>query len=222
MNIKKSISQRGFSLMELMISMTLILILLGVVSTLLGRSVSIRFRESRKADALASAQAALNVLSREIGNAGFGISTTADNHEPNNGLVIADSNANQIRFRSNIENVGPTSDPDGHVLSTNREGEDITYFFDNATQSIVRYDPRATPTTSVVVNKISSVTFTYWDYSGASSTGTASAVPSANTGRVQINVSVTLDPVYGQPNPSAISFTSDITLRNSKYMLNQY
>jgi prepilin-type N-terminal cleavage/methylation domain-containing protein len=220
MNIKKSISQRGFSLMELMISMTLILILLGVVSTLLGRSVSIRFRESRKSDALASAQAALNVLSREIGNAGFGISTTADNHEPNNGLVVADSNANRIHFRANIQNVGTSTDP--NVLRTNLAGEDITYFFDNATQSIVRYDPNDTPTTSVVVNKISSVTFTYWDYSGASSTGTSNAVPSANTGRVQINVSVTLDPVYGQPNPSAISFTSDITLRNSKYMLNQY
>ena len=220
MKIKKLNKQSGFSLMELMISMTLILILLGVVSTLLGRSVSVRFRESRKSDALASAQAALNVLSREIGNSGFGISTAADNHEPNNGLVVADSNANRIHLRANIENVGTSTNP--NVLRTNLPGEDITYFFDNATQSIVRYDPNETPTTSVVVNKISSVTFTYWDYSGASSVGTSNAVPSANTGRVQINVSVTLDPVYGQPNPSSVSFTSDITLRNSKYMLNQY
>jgi prepilin-type N-terminal cleavage/methylation domain-containing protein len=220
MKINTTKSQSGFSLMELLIAMTLILILLGVVSSLLGRSVSVRMRESRKSDALASAQAALNVLSREIGNAGFGISTTADTREPNNGIVIADSDDHRIHFRANIENVGTSTNP--NVLRTNRPGEDITYFYDAATQSIVRYDPNGSPTTSVIVNKISNVTFTYWDYTGASSTGTSSSTPSANTGRVQINVSVTLDPVYGQPNPSSISFTSDITLRNSKYMLNQY
>jgi prepilin-type N-terminal cleavage/methylation domain-containing protein len=216
----KKKSSAGFSLIELLISMTLILILLGVVSNLLGKSLSIRSRESRKADALASAQAALNVLSREIGNAGFGISTAADSKEPNNGIVTADSSATRVHFRSNIENVGTTANP--NVLETNLAGEDITYFYDATTQSIVRYDPHDSPTTSVIVNKISNVTFTYWDYTGSNSTGTSSSTPSDNTGRVQITVAVTLDPVYGQPNPASISFTSDVTLRNSKYMLNQY
>jgi hypothetical protein len=169
---------------------------------------------------LASAQAALNVLSREIGNSGFGISTSTDPNEHNNGLIVADSNDHKIRIRSNIENVGTSTNPD--VLRTNRPGEDITYFYDNASASIVRYDPNDTPTTSVVVNKISNVTFSYFDYSGSSSTVTQSSTPSANTGRVRITVSVVLDPIYGQPNPADVTFTSDVTLRNAKYMLNQY
>jgi type II secretory pathway pseudopilin PulG len=206
--------------MELLIAMTMVLILMGVVSSLLGRAVSVRSRESRKSDALASAQAALNVLSREIGNSGFGISTTADENEHYNGIVLADTNDHKIRFRSNIENVGTQTNPD--VLRTNRPGEDITYFYDAASSSIVRYDPNDSPTTSVVVNRISNVTFSYFDYSGSSSTVTQAAVPTANTGRIRITVNVALDPIYGQPNPADVTFTSDVTLRNAKYMLNQY
>ena len=119
-----------------------------------------------------------------------------------------------------MTNVGPPTGPT--VLSTNEPGEDITYFFDAATASIVRYDPNDTPRTSVVVNRISNVTFQYFDYSGTSSTGVEVSTPTNNTGRVRITVMVQLDPVYGQPNPSNISFTSDVTLRNSSYMLNQY
>lgn len=206
--------------MELLIAMTIMLVLLGIVSSLLAGALSIRARESQKTDALSAAQAALNSLSRDIANAGFGISAASSSRLASNGIVPADSNANQIHVRANIENVGPTGGTT--VLSTNLPGEDITYFFDAVTKSIVRYDPNDTPQTAVLVNKISSVTFAYYDYSGASSTGTLVTTPTNNTGRVQITVTVQLDPVQGQPNPSSVTFTSDVTLRNSSYMLNQY
>ena len=48
------------------------------------------------------------------------------------------------------------------------------------------------------------------------------AVPTANTGRIRLTVEVTLDPVYGQPNPAQVIYTSDVTLRNVDYMLRQY
>jgi uncharacterized protein (TIGR02599 family) len=73
MRRQKRKNNRGFSLIELLISMAIVLILLGIVSTLLSRSLAIRSRESRKTDALTSAQAALNIMSREISNSGFGI-----------------------------------------------------------------------------------------------------------------------------------------------------
>ena len=203
-----------------MVAMVVMLILLGVVSSLLSQSMSVRARESQRTDALTSAHAALNVLSREIANSGFGIIASDGSGLAGNGIVAADSNANRIHIRSNITNVGPTTG--STVLSTNEPGEDITYFFDAATASIVRYDPNDTPRTSVVVNRISNVTFQYFDYSGTNSTGVEVATPTNNTGRVRITVMVQLDPVYGQPNPSNISFTSDVTLRNSSYMLNQY
>ena len=210
----------GFSLVELMIAMTITLVLLGLASGLFSRALSIRARESRRTDALTSAQAALNVMSHEISNAGYGIVVDTNTKRASNGIIIADSNQQRLHFRGNIENSELPLN-----LATNDPGEDVTYFFDSATNSIVRYDARGinadTPLTSVVVNRISSVTFTYFDYTGSNSTPTQVTTPTADTGRVRINVSVTLDSVQGQPN-GTVQFTSDVTLRNSNYMLNQY
>jgi len=214
-------SQAGFSLLEMMVSMTIMLLLMGVVSTLLSKNVGVRARESQKTDALTSAQAALNVMSREIANSGFGIYKGTNARIGSNGLVVADSNASQIHFRANIYNNGPANTTGG-VLTTDDPGEDVTYFFDASTNSIVRFDPNDTPQTSVVVNRISSVTYSYFDYSGTSSAGTQTSSATDSTGRVQITVRVQLDPIQGQPNPNDVQFTTQVTLRNSSYMLNQY
>lgn len=230
----------GFSLIELMIAMTIMLVLLGIVSTIFSRALGIRERESRRTDALTSAQAALNVISRELANSGFGLYSGAVNKTPLNGIVLADSNANKIHFRTNIVNFNTAADKD-----INKPGEDITYFFDEETESIVRYDhnavlnptgspllpplpPLPTPTpsyagqTSVIINRISNVTFQYFNYNGSNSTPTVTSTPTVNTSRVRITVEVTLEPVQGQPDDQKVQFSTDVTLRNSNYMLNQY
>ena len=207
-------NQKGFSLLELIIAMTITLILMAIAATLFGGAVGTRARESRRTDALTSAQAALNVMSREIANSGYGLT--------NNGIVAADSGQQRLHFRANVTNSNTvTCDP----------SEDVTYFYDSASQSIVRYDrfptspancATATGETSVVVNRISNVTFQYFDYTGSSSTPTIVTTPTVNTSRIRITVTVQLDPVQGQPNNQTVTFTSDVTLRNSDYMLNQY
>lgn len=196
---------QGFSLVELILAMTIMLTLLGLITTLFAGALSTRERESSKTDALTSAQAALNVISREIGNSGYGLDT--------NGIVVADSTSTKVRFRANIDNT------DSVIVSPE---EDITYYFDNATDSIVRYDPNDTPNTSVVVNRISNVKFQYFDYAGSSSTATETTNPTSNTGRVRITVTVQLEEVRGQPKGQKVVFVTDVTLRNSNYMLNQY
>ena len=141
----------------------------------------------------------------------------------NNGIVLADSNENRIHFRTNTLNTGPRSVPTGStVMSTNRAGEDVTYFFDADTRSIVRYDPNGSPQTSVVVNKIIEVIFAYFNYSGSSSTFTETTTPTADTARVRISVTVELENVIGQPDNQVVSFSSEVTLRNAEYMLRQY
>jgi prepilin-type N-terminal cleavage/methylation domain-containing protein len=202
---KKKGGNEGFSLLELMIAMGITLILMGLTTTLFASAFGTRARESRKADALASARAALSALSREIANSGYGLTS--------NGIVLADSTDKKIHFRANLQN---------EDFTTNSAGEDVTYFYDAATKSIVRYDPNNTPTTSVIVNRISNLTFAYYNYSGSSTTVTQSSTPTANTGRVTITVWVELEPVQGQPLNQRVTFTSDVTLRNSAYMLNQY
>jgi len=181
------------------------LILLGIVSTLFTAAVGTRSRQSRRTDALTSAQAALNVMSREISNSGYGLKT--------NGMVPADSNQQRLHFRSNVVNTDS---------STNSPGEDVTYFYDADSRSIVRFDPNDSPATSIIVNRISSITLTYFDYLGSDSTPTQGTAPTSATGRIRINVSVQLENVVGQPANQTVTFTSDVTLRNSDYMLFQY
>lgn len=217
----------GFSLVELLITMTIMLIALSIVSMVMSRAFSVRARESRTSDALSSAQAAISVMSREISNSGFGLYNNPTDRVADNGIVIADSSANKIRVRSNLANAGGTaSSPGPSTLILNEPGEDVAYFFDNATDSIVRYDPNAlgvgVPQTSVVVNKISNVTFEYYNYAGGTSASTLVTTPTADTGRVRIVVDVVLEPVAGQPDNQRVTFASDVTLRNNNYMLSQY
>lgn len=185
--------------------MTITLVILGITMGLFSGALGMRARESSKTDALTAARAAINVISREIANSGYGLS--------NNGIVIADSNGKRIRVRSNLMNTDS---------STNSVSEDVTYFHDSINKSIVRFDPNDSPQTSVVVNRISDIDFVYFDYTGSNSTPTQSATPTNNTGRVRITVTVELEDVQGQPTAQTVRFTSDVTIRNSEYMLNQY
>ena len=200
----------GFSLLELLLAMTVTIVLLGMISTLFSGVMSTRKRESSRTDALTAAQAALNVMSREVANSGYGLNT--------NGLITGDSNTQKIHFRANVINTDAT---------TNSPGEDVTYFYDSVTQSIVRYDAHGinatTPLISVIINRVSRVEFKYFDYKGSDSTPSAAkTVPTSDTARVTITVTVDLEKVRGQPDNQSIKLTSDVTLRNSDYMLFQY
>jgi prepilin-type N-terminal cleavage/methylation domain-containing protein len=211
--MKTNRTEKGFSLVELIIAMTVMLVLLGLVSTILSGAISTRTRESRKTDALSSSQAALNVISREVANSGYGLSF--------NGLIAADSGSQKIRVRANLTNTNNC---------VTDSGEDVTYFYDATTRSIVRSERYATTEcgttletkTSVVGNRISNITFQYWDYTATNTGGTVTTVPTANTGRVVITVEVELEDVEGQPSNQKVTLQSDVTLRNSEYMLNQY
>ena len=84
----------------------------------------------------------------------------------------------------------------------------------------MRYDAN-TGITSGIINRISYVEFGYWDYSSSTVSG-PNTVPSANTGKITITLRVLLPEVQGQPAEQEVEFSSDVTLRNSKYMLGQY
>lgn len=202
---KQNNSEKGFSLIELIIVMTIFLIILSVVTTIFTASLGVRERETQKADALTSVQAAINVMSREIANSGYGLN--------NNGIVIDNSNDKKIHFRANVQN---------DDMETDDAGEEIIYYYDASINSVVRYDRFATPNTSIVINRVSNVTFQYFNFSNGSSIPTISSVPTAKTGRVKITLMVQLENVQGQPANQNISMTTEVALRNSAYMLNQY
>ena len=212
MNNLKKRNESGFTLMEMLIAMTIVIILMAVVSLVFGRALGVRSRESSRTDALTAAQAALNVMSREISNSGYGLADD-NNSIHNNGIVVADSTSSRLRVRANVVNTN---------LTTSDPGEDVTYYYDSSSQSIVRHDPAQSPSTTYLVNQISNVSFSYFNYTGSSSTPTETTTPAANTSRVKITVTVQMAEVQGQPTGRTVTLTSFVTLRNSDYMLSQY
>lgn len=209
MAMKERNTAAGFSIIEMVVTMMIMLVIMGLVTTLFARSFSTRNRESSRTDALTATQAALNVMTREIANSGYALVT--------NGLMN-DSNAQLLHYNSNYENTNDIS---------NDPGEDVTYYWEPSTQSILRHDANGlgpgTPQTSVIINRISSVQFQYFDYLGANPIPTGpNATPTANTGRVRITLTVNMENVVNQVNPDAVVLTSDVTIRNSDYMLKNY
>lgn len=213
-NTPASKREQGFSLLELIIAMTIILIVLGLAGSLFSKSLGTRQRESSRTDALTAAQAALNVISREIANSGYGIA--------GNGIVSNESDSQQIHILSNVINTNTViTDP----------GENITYFFEPTTQSILRHDANGggagTAETSIVINRISSVNFRYFDYTGSNPIPSevnpaTTATNKTNAGRVRVTITVSMENVIGQVNPQNVTLVSDVTLRNADYMLQQY
>jgi len=201
----------GFSLIELILSMVISLIILGVAVSVFSTALKGREYNSSRTDAVVSAEAAINIMSREIGNSGYGLLT--------NGIVLGDSGTDRLHFRTNVENTD---------LVTTEANEDVTFFCDGCggnTGSVVRYDAAGGGSTSGIINRVSSVQFQYWDYDAITHavTGPLNA-PSLNTGRVTITLKVKIQNVLGSPggDTSNVTVTSDVTLRNSPYMLNRY
>lgn len=199
---------QGFSMIELITALAITLIVMGIAVATYSNALSIRAREGSRTDALNSSQAALNIMSREITNSGYGLIL---NGVKNNGIVVADSNAQRLHIRANLVN---------DDLTTDDPGEDITFYFDQQSQSVVRYDAN-TRLTSGIINRISFVEFRYYDYYGSTVSG-PNSVPSENTGRITIILTVNLPDVQGQPANQVVEISSDVTMRNSRYMLGQY
>jgi type II secretory pathway pseudopilin PulG len=214
----------GFSLLELLIAMVITMALMTAASTLLANALRVRSRENQKSDALADAQRALNIMSREIANAGFNLT--------GNGIVAADSSASTLRIRSNLNRYA-VDDPLATATSRDSimtESEDIKYFLNDAedTKYLVRHDPYGNGST-VLANRIDTMNIHYFDQKvtytapsgGTDITGwSATPVDPASAKYIVIAISVTLDAV-GTPDspgyhpPYTVLLCSDVTLRNS-------
>ena len=205
-------SERGFTLIEMIIAMVITLIILGVAVAAFSGALTSRQFQAGRTDGITSAQAALNIMTREIGNSGFGLI--------NNGLIPADSSDNRIHFRSNLKN-------DNQL--TNDEGEDVTYYFDPVSRSVVRYDPAASPATSGIINSVSDIDFYYYNFGPfcdqTASPGGCPGSPSVDTGKVRITLTVVLDKnanVNANGNLQNVEISSEVTLRNSPTIRGKY
>jgi type II secretory pathway pseudopilin PulG len=222
-SLKKKDTDGGFSLLELLIALVITMALMTAASTLLANALRMRTRENQKSDALADTQRAINIMSREIANAGFNLT--------NNGIVAADSSLHEVRVRANLNKF----DYDASVTDDSRNnvqdvGEDITYFINESdnTKYLARHDRFGTGST-VLANRIDSMNIHYFDQkatytapqAGSDITNvSATEVSPANAKYVVIAIAVTLDQVgtRGSPGyqpPYSVLLCSDVALRNS-------
>src|SRR5688572_24462123 len=163
-------SEDGFSLIELIIAMTITLVVLSVATTLIAQSLNIRTRSNENVDALADAERALNIMSREIAQAGFNLDA--------NGIVpedsVTDGNGNStIRVRANLNRFNTAATDfaregigNAGALPGEESGEDVKYFIHPAgtTTLLARYDPYAPdgPESTVVANRLDKMRVRYF------------------------------------------------------------
>lgn len=207
---RKRAGEAGFSLIELMVALGVTLVIMVIASRMLAMSMAVRTRENQRSEAVADAQRALQAMTREISNAGLGMS--------DNGLVAADSDALAIRIRTNLNALCDSStacDSD-----TSDAGEDVVFSLINNVDAggtmqllITRQDVNSANAISPLANRVDALDFTYVTSAGATTTDASQAQS------VKITVTVTLPAVgsKGQPGyqpPSQMEVTSQAMLRN--------
>jgi type II secretory pathway pseudopilin PulG len=207
----------GFSIIELLLSMTVTLILMGLASVLIASSFNVRGRENQKSSALADAQRALNGMTREIANSGFGLS--------NNGIVAVQSTSTAIRVRANL-NAFDRETTSNSVVDSD---EDVLYnLFTDSTQSYVeRIDVNSGARTTVLANRVDALVIKYYadkvDYtSGACTINTGTSEVSDKTQAKYIVIVACIQmPAVGRPGSPGyqpatnVQLISDVSLRNS-------
>ena len=234
-------NQSGFSLLELIIAMGITVTIMGLSSSLLAGSFNIRSREDRKSDAIADVQRALNIMTREISNAGMKLPGGLPNVS-SNGIVTGDSDTKSIRIVSNLNGLPDSANGYFEDSDVNDTDEDVKFLMyvdaDRGQRYIVRYEKNGSNQTTVLANRIDSLVFRYYDEKVTYSTtvdadgtcditnvvnasGTAKTEVSPGSAKyVVIAVGVTLPSVgsigaTGYQPASRVQLTSDVVLRNS-------
>ena len=216
--------EAGFSLIELTIGMTITLGIMAIAGAMLSGSFNIRSRENRRSEAISAAQHAINYLSRDLANAGFGLRK--------NGIVNEDSDASSIRIRANLDGFSGTSG----AASLAQVDEDVEYFLhktdtdqDSFKGELMRYDVNLQQSRLLVANVddfeiyyfSQKVDYTLDPTGGITVTtpGVAEVDDQSKTTYVVITLMFTLDAV-GQPGSpgyqpaSQVQLATDVALRN--------
>jgi prepilin-type N-terminal cleavage/methylation domain-containing protein len=199
---------RGFSLVELLVALAVTLTIMAVAGRMLSMTMNVRTRENQRTEALADVQRALQSMSREIANAGLGLSSNGITSD-----VPNEETFGEIRIRSNLNALPPAND-----TTTKDADEDVVYtLINDATvdppqRLITRQDVNAKHI-SQVANRIDALQFTFLKADGTATTPSGAE-------RVRITATVTLPAVgtagsAGYQPAQVMRLQSDVILRNT-------
>ena len=218
--------------------------IMGLATTLLAASFRVRSREDRKSDAVADVQRALNIMTREIANAGLKLPSGLP-AVSSNGVVTNDSDSESLRIVSNLNGMPDPANgyaEDGDVEDADEDVKFLMYVDTARGQRyIVRYERNGANQTTVLANRVDSLIFRYYDekvtydttirtVSGTQICDITNVKNAAGLDKTEVSpgaakfvviaVGVTL-PAVGTPSEegyqpaSQVQLTSDVVLRNS-------
>ena len=241
MQNRRSQNQAGFSLIELILAMTITITVMGLATSILAGAFNVRAREDRKSDEIADVQRALNIMTREITNSGLKLPTGLG-AVSTNGVVAGDSNNESIRIVSNLNGMPDSANgyfEDGDLADTDEDIKFLMYIDETIGQRyIVRYEKNGSNQTTVLANRIDSLVFRYYDEkvtydTTVNDSGVCDITNVKNAAGndenevspglakfIVIAVGVTLPSLgtqgaEGYQPPSQVQLTSDVVLRNS-------
>jgi Tfp pilus assembly protein PilW len=215
-------AEGGFSLIELVIAMGVTLTVMTMATSLLSASFNVRTRETRRSAALADTQRALNIMTRELTNAGYNLKS--------NGILAAQSDDDSLATLSDL-NMNDAWDED-EIIAYKLEDNPNT-----GAKSLVRYSlsaaGAAATTGTVLAEYVDAFKVRYYsqkrDYTTADcdvDAASAAAVTTPDKAQyVVLVVCATLPAVGREKTPgyqpaTTVQLVSDAVLRNSTTLSN--
>src|SRR5215470_4190161 len=165
----------GFSLTELMVSMTIGMIILAAVTTTFMSQTKVYNAQQQINEMEQNARGVLDIMTRELKMAGY---------KPNGGSFSGVTySTTQLMIQSDL-------DASGGVSTSSTANEQITYAYDSTNKQITR--TVGTGSALVLADNITAFTFSYLDSSGASATTSANIR--------QVTISITARTANPDPN----------------------
>lgn len=218
--------QAGFSIMELLVAMTVMIVITGAATTLLVSAFNVRSREDNRSEAISDARRAIHTITREVANSGYqlprGLTYTSPGGTkpvPANGLLAEDCDATSITFVANLNAQGEIDDPASTKSSSIGDGiEDEAVKFQlvqsGGNSFLVRRNLN-TGDSLVLANRIDGARFDYLNAAGNDTSADLAAAVS-----VRLTVWVTMNPAgkpgdVGYQAPAQVNLSSLVNLRNA-------
>jgi prepilin-type N-terminal cleavage/methylation domain-containing protein len=186
-------SSSGMTLVELLVTTTILGIVLMTVSAIMLSSSRVQSRTVRRAEIQSAGRQALSLMATELRQAG------ADPSQLPAGVIgIVAAQANMVHLRADLNGDG--------VIQTAEPSEDVTYRYDSTAHVVTR---DAGPGPAAILMHVTRMQLSYYD--GANQALATLPLSATDAARVKtVGLTITSENRDSQP----IALTTRITLRN--------